>query len=121
MNPQIALKAGQLGLSAIVQMFNSYQQESSRREWVRTHYATLLEKFRLEQESILRYYEMRFAERKASLEELYWLLHEAVKSGNDLHLQGALYGILDIIKTDPLADYDQFVRAYQDPNVQLEI
>lgn len=121
MNPQLAMAAGQLGLSAIVQMFKSYQSEDTRREWVRTHYATLLEKFRLEQANLLSYYEMKFAERKASLEEFYWLLHEAVKSGNDVHLQSALYGILDVIKTDPLADYDQFVRAFQDPDVQLEI
>ena len=121
MNPQIAMAAGQLGLSAIVEMFRAYQCEATQREWVRTHHATLLEKFRLEQENLLRYYEMKFAERRASLEEFYQLLHQAVESGNDFHLQSALYGILDIIKTDPLADYDQFVRAYQDPDVKLEI
>ena len=121
MNSQVAMAAAQVGLSAIVKMFNSYQCEETRREWVRTHYATLLEKVRLEQENLLHFYEMKFSERRASLEEFYWLLHEAVESGNDLHLQGALYGILDIIKTDPLADYDQFVRAYLDPNHQLEI
>ena len=38
-----------------------------------------------------------------------------------LHCQGALYGILDIIKTDPLADYDKFVQAFQDPGTVLEI
>ena len=85
------------------------------------HYATLSEKLRLEQESLLKFYEMKFSERRASLEEFYRLLHEAVETGNDFHLQAALYGILDIIKTDPLADYDQFVRAYQDPDIQLEI
>ena len=121
MTPQVALVASQLGLSAIVQMFQSYQCEDTRREWIRTHYATLLEKFRLEQANLLRYYEIKFAERKASLEEFYWLLHESVDSGNDVHLQSALYGILDIIKTDPLADYDQFVCAYQDADIQLEI
>lgn len=121
MNPQIAMAAGQIGLTAIVQMFKAYQCEATRREWVRTHNAALLEKFRLEQENLLRYYEMKFAERKASLEEFYQLLHEAVETGNDFHLQSALYGILDIIKTDPLADYDQFVQAYRDPDFQLEI
>ena len=121
MNPQIAMAAGQLGLSAIVDMFKSYQCEGTRRDWVRTHYSTLLEKFRLEQANLLRFYEMKFAERKASLEEFYQLLHQAVETGNDFHLQSALYGILEVIKTDPLADYDQFVRAYQDPDFQLEI
>ncbi len=121
MNPQVALAAGRLGLSAIVQMFNSYQCEATRREWVRTHYDALLEKVKLEQENLLRYYEMKFAERRESLEHFYWLLHEATENGNALHLQGALYGILDIIKTDPLAEYDKFVLAYQDPDTVLEI
>ena len=121
MNPEFVMAAAQVGLSAIVQMFNSYQGEATRRQWVRDHYKTLLEKVRIEQENLLRYYEMKFSERKAALETFYWLLHEAVQSGNDVHLQSALYGILDIIKTDPLSDYDQFVRAYQDPDIQLEI
>lgn len=121
MNPDIAMAAAQVGLSAIVQMFNSYQGESTRRQWVRDHHRTLLEKVRIEQENLLRYYEMKFSERKVTLEEFYWLLREAVQSGNDVHLQSALYGILDVIKTDPLSDYDQFVRAYQDPDIRLEI
>ena len=121
MNPKIALDAGQVGLAAIVQMFNSYQQEETRRELVRTHYETLLEKFKLEQESLLRYYEMKFAERRESLQHFYWLLHQAVENGDTLQLQGALYGILDIIKTDPLADYEKFALAMRDPDIVLEI
>ena len=35
--------------------------------------------------------------------------------------QGARYGILDTIKTDPSADCDKFVKAFQDPGVALEI
>ena len=121
MTPSVALAASKIGLSAIVEMFNSYQGEETRRDWIRTHYATLLKKIEVEQESLLRYYEMKFAERRESLEQIYWLLHQAVESGNDLHLQGALYGILDIIKTDPLADYDKFVQAFQDPGTVLDI
>ncbi len=128
MNPQVAmavsqlsLQAFKLGLQAIVQMYESHEQEESRREWIRAHHETLREKFRLEQEALLRYYELKFAERKASLEELYVVLHEAVKTGNDFQLQGALFGILEIIKTDPLADYDQFALAFRDPDVTLEI
>ena len=37
------------------------------------------------------------------------------------HLQGALYGILDIIKTNPVANYDKFVKAFKDPGTVLEI
>ena len=121
MTPNVAFVAGQAGMSAIVRMFDSYQGERTRREWVRTHYATLLEKVKLEQENLLHYYEMKFAERRESLGHFYWLLHQAVENGNDLHLQSALYGILDIIKTDPLADYDNFVQALQDPDTILEI
>ena len=117
----VALLLSDKGLQAIVQMFDSYQREETRREWVRTHYATLLEKIKVEQENLLRYCEMKFAERRESLEHFYWLLHQAVETGNDLHLQGALYSILDIIKTDPLADYDNFVQALQDPGTILEI
>jgi len=66
-------------------------------------------------------FHLRFAERKETLKNFYQVLHQAVESGNNDHLQAALYGILEVIKTDPLADYDKFVQAYQDPNIQLEI
>jgi hypothetical protein len=121
MTPQMAFALSQAGISAVAEMFRSYQCEETRREWIRTHYAALLEKVRLEQENLLRYYEMKFKERREGLEHFYLLLHEAVDTGNDLHLQAALYGILDIIKTDPLADYDQFLLAMQDPDTRLEI
>ncbi len=121
MNPQFALYVGRVSLTAIAQMFDSYQKEETRREWVRTHYATLLEKVTVEQESLLRYYELKFAERRESLQHFYSLLNQAVETGNTLHLQGALYGILEIIKTDPLADYETFVLAMRDPDIVLEI
>ena len=94
---------------------------SQRRYCLPSSPATLLEKVKAEQQSLLRYYEMKFAERRETLVEFYSLLHEAVETGNDLHLQGALYGILEIIKTDPLADYGEFVRAFRDPGTPLEI
>ena len=121
MTSKIAFALSDKGLQTIAQMFNSYQEESTRREWVRTHYATLLKKVKAEQQSLLRYYEMKFAERRETLVEFYSLLHEAVETGSDLHLQGVLYGILEIIKTDPLADYGEFVRAFRDPGTPLEI
>jgi hypothetical protein len=121
MTPRIALVLTDKGIETIAQMFKSYQEEATRREWVRTHYATLLGKVKAEQESLLRYYEMKFAERRETLAEFYSLLHKAVETGNDLHLQGALYGILETIKADPLADYGKFVRTLQDPGTPLEI
>ena len=121
MTQQVALFMLDKSLQAIVRMFNSYQEEGTRREWVRIHYATLLERIKLEQVNLLRYYEMKFAERRESLEHFYELLHKAMETGSDIQLQGALYGILEIIKTNPLADYDNFVRALKDPNTELEI
>ena len=88
MTPRIALVLTDKGIETIAQMFKSYQEEATRREWVRTHYATLLGKVKAEQESLLRYYEMKFAERRETLAEFYSLLHKAVETGNDLHLQG---------------------------------
>lgn len=121
MNAQIVSDVSQAALSAVAQMFKSYQCEETRRQWVRTHYAILLEKVKLEQESLLHYYEMKFAERRESLEHFYWLLHQAAETGDTIQLQGSLYGILDIVKTDPLADYEKFALAMRDPDIVLEI
>ena len=121
MSPQIGLLIVQLGLPAIVSLYNSYQQETTRRELIKEHYQAFLARLQAEQDALLRYYELKFAERKETLENFYQVLHQAVESGNNDHLQVALYGILEVIKTDPLADYHNFVQAYRDPNIQLEI
>ena len=128
MHPQFAmaatkagLKIAEMSLPAIVEMFKTYQIEATKRKWIEEHCATLLEMFRTQQENLLHFYELKFAERRASLEQFYELLHHAVETGDVTQLQLALYSILETIKTDPLADYDQFVVAYLDPNVQLEI
>ena len=80
MTSKIAFALSDKGLQTIAQMFNSYQEESTRREWVRTHYATLLEKVKAEQQSLLRYYEMKFCRAAGNLGGI--LLATARSSGN---------------------------------------
>ena len=113
MSPQLGIAIAQVGLSQLINVFNTYQQEETSRDIVRTHYQAILEKVRMEQETLLHYYDLKFTERKHTLETFYCLLHQAVESGNNQHLQSALYGILEVIKTDPLADYDKFVQALE--------
>ncbi len=108
-------------LQSISEMYQAHEAAATQQAWIQEYSAVLTRKLELEQEQILRYYELRFAERHEALQEFYDLLHQAVASGNNQHLLFALQSILGIIKLDPLADYDQFVVAYRDTNHVLEI
>ena len=114
LNPQEIINAG-------VELLKTREVEITEREWIRTNYQAFLDALRVEQESLLIYFEHRFAERREALHEFYQLLHTAVETEDDHQLDAAIYGILGIIRDNPLTDYVEFKRAFNDPNTIIEI
>ena len=108
-------------ISAGVDYLKTRESEQTKREWIRTNHQTFLAVLRAEQESLLTYFEYWFAERRETLREFYLVLHNAVENRDDHQLDAAIVGILGIIKDNPLNDYAEFKRTYNDPDTVLEI
>ena len=114
LNPQEVIGAG-------VEFMKTRETEITEREWIRANYQAFLAALQAEQESLLTYFEYRFAERREALHEFYQVLHTAVETGDDHQLDAAICGILGIIKDNPLTDYEQFKRAFNDPDAIIEL
>lgn len=114
LDPQAIIDAG-------VDYLKAREAEETEREWILANYQAFLYALRTEQEALLTYFEYRFAERREALREFYQVLHDAVESGDAHQLDAAICGILGILKDNPLNDYEQFKRAWQDPDTVLEL
>ena len=64
---------------------------------------------------------MTVREAREALREFYQVLHNDVETGDAHQLDAAICGILGILKGNPLNDYEQFKRAWQDPDTVLEL
>ncbi len=122
---RIAQLAANLGsaevLRAGAQYLATLEEERTKREWIRTNHQDFLAAMKAEQETLLAYFEKRFAERRETLQEFYSVLHHAVETGNDHQLDTSIAGILGIIRENPLLDYAEFRRAFEDPDTVIEL
>ena len=123
MNPywHLAFLAAPEILQAGADYLKKLEVEKTQREWIRANYQAFLEALEAEQKVLLAYFDHRFAERRQSLEEFYEVLHQAVATGNDHQLDGAIAGILGIIRENPLFEYSEFKRAFADPDTIIEL
>ena len=112
LNPHEVINAG-------VELLKTRESEITKREWISANYQAFLAALKAEQESLLTYFERRFAERRETLHEFYQLLHTSVEAGNDHQLDAAIHGILGIIRDNPLTDYAEFKKAFHDPNTNF--
>ena len=117
--------AANLSPQAIIEVGTDYlktlEEERTQREWIRANHQAFLAALKAEQETLLAYFDKRFAERRETLQEFYEVLHHAVETGNDHHLDSSIAGILGIIRENPLLDYAEFKRAFDDPDTVIEI
>ena len=114
LNPEEIICAG-------VEFLKTREVEITKREWIGANYKAFLNALKAEQESLLKYFELRFDERREALREFYRVLHTAVETGDDNQLNAAICGILGIIRDNPLTDYNQFKRAFNDPTTIIEL
>ncbi len=61
-----------------------------------------------ERDVLLDYFRLRFAERRHALDGMFNVLHKAVEEKNDRALDAALNGILEVVKDNPLKDFETF-------------
>lgn len=108
-------------IAGIADYFRTMQEEETRRQAIIAHRDVLIERITAEKEAILAYFDYRFAERRAALDEFFELLRYAVASGDNHQLTTALAGILGIIQDNPLDDFETFRQQFQDPNYIIEI
>ena len=108
-------------IQGIAGYFRTLHEEETRRQEIIAHRDVLIERITAEKEAILAYFDHRFAERRAALDEFFELLRHAVASGDNHQLTTALAGILGIIQDNPLDDFETFRQQFQDPNYVIEI
>ena len=113
-NPQAVIQAG-------TEYLKTLEEERAQKEWIRANHQAFLAALKVEQETLLAYFDKRFAERRETLQEFYEVLHHAVETGNDHQLDSSIAGILGIIRENPLLDYAEFKRAFDDPDTVIEL
>ncbi len=114
LDPQEIIIAG-------IKYLETREAEKTNREWIRANSQMFQAALQAQQETILAYFEHSFAERREALAEFYRLLHTAVDTKNAQQLDGAICGILGIIKHNPLHDFDHFKKTWNDPNAIIEL
>ena len=108
-------------ITEAIDYYKKRQEEETKREEIWAKRDVLVTELNNRKEIVLAYFEHRFAERKSTLEQFYHLLHRAVDTGDDKQLQTALTGILGIIQENPLKDFAEFAKNWEDPNFMIEL
>lgn len=97
------------------------EEEKTKREHIWAKRDVLVTALENEKEVILAYFDHRFSERKAALEQFFGVLHRSVDRGDSEGLQVALDGILGIMKDNPLADFAEFKKNMANPDFMIEL
>lgn len=108
-------------LKEAIAYYKTRQVEQTKREEIWSKRDVLILALNNEKDVLLTYFEHRFSERRASLEQFYTLLHKSVDSGDEIQLKTALTGILGIIQENPLSDFAEFRKNMSNPNFKLEL
>lgn len=120
--------AGKAGLQAIpptiagiADYFRTMQVEETKRQAIIANRDVLIERITAEKDTLLAYFDHKFAERRAALDEFFELLRLAIASGDNQQLVAALSGILTIIQDNVLEDFASFKEKFQNPDYVVEI
>lgn len=95
--------------------------EQTKRAYIAAKRDVLLSAITAERDLLQHYFAQRFAERRAALEHLYQALERGIQDHNDRVIDGALGGILDILKDNPLKDLETFRKHWGDPDFIVEL
>ena len=85
-----------------------------------TKYNTFVEALRLEQGTILGYFDRVFGERENALRHFYELMDKASANGDTEQLKTAVEGIVGIIRSNPMMGFEEFRKALSDPGRIIE-
>ena len=108
-------------IAAIADYFRAMQAEDTKRQAIIANRDVLIERITAEKDTLLAYFDHKFAERRAALDEFFELLRQAIASGDNQQLVAALSGILTIIQDNALEDFASFKEKFQNPDYVVEI
>ena len=123
-NPAFAFVASQVippTISGIADYFRALTEEETKRRAIAANRDFLIARITAERDAILAFFDHRFAERRAALDEFFELLRHAVDSRDNHQLNVALAGILGIIQDNPLDDFETFKMQFQNQDHVFEI
>ena len=84
------------------------EEQKTERERIIAKRDVAVHAIEAERDTLLEYFRLRFAERKHALEGMFGVLHKAVEEKNDKAMDAALSGILEVVKDNPLKDFETF-------------
>lgn len=87
------------------------ETEQTERERIRARRDVAVLAIESEREVLKDYFEKRFDERRAVLDEMFGLLRHSVATKNDASLDAALRCIVQVVGDNPLQDLDTFHKA----------
>ena len=117
---QHAIPASRIILEVVSLVIQNQQDERKTRLELETRYNAFVEALRVEQESILNYFDRVFGERENALRQFYDVLDRASRNGDNEQLKAAVEGIIGIIRTNPLMGFDEFQKALADSRRVIE-
>jgi len=93
--------------------------ESTKRTRIRAYEETEVRRIRTAESILKGYFEQAFAERRATFDEMFSRLDQALDQGNSEVIAAVVRGIVDVARTSPLADLgdlSQIRAALDDPD-----
>ena len=105
-----------LALKTYCELRSAIEQEETLREEIRAKRDVAVTSILAHRDMLDSYFRLRFAERKAVLDELFKVLTHASDAANDAELDRALCGILSVVKDNPLSDFESFRKAWLEGN-----
>ena len=112
-------------IEVISQFVSSYHRGNEAQAMevaeVECRYNAFLEALRIEQRTIVRYFEMRFAERADAIRTFFELMESASESGDNAQLELAVQGVISIIRENPLLGFEEFRKTLGDPTKVIEL
>jgi hypothetical protein len=106
---------------ACIEYAKVIEAEKTKRAEIRAKRDVAVEAITAQKEIILKYFELRFAERREALTHLFVELDEGLRTKDDKLLDGALSGIVSIVKDNPLKDFEAFCQSMKQPGFLLDL
>jgi hypothetical protein len=101
-----------------------HEEQSTKRGQLVTYRETQIARIQLVENTLHRYLDLTFAERRETNKRLFDSLDAAVRSGDVPAMQAVVAGIVQVAQTSPLADLGniaELVKAMDDPDAVFEL
>lgn len=111
-------------VSAANECITTHSIEKTKRNRIRAYEALEISRIKAAESVLKSYFEQVFAERRATFDELFIRLDQALEQGNGDVMAAVIRGIVDVARSSPLADLGdlgQIRAALDDPDQVWEL